>query len=321
MLTTSPLHPWHAQLGSQRDWMWRGWRTRYTYIRAAQGAALAPASPVSDDVPLLFLHGFGAALTQWHSTLQPLSQHHTVYGLDLVGFGASEKAAAPYKVSFWVEQVYDFWRSFIGCPVVLVGHSLGALVALTAAITHPDMVQGLVLITLPAARQDLLPAALEPLVGAVEHLFSTPLLIRPLFQILRRRAVIRRVLRLVYAQPDGVTETLVDSFAQPALDRRAAQSFCRLSQARTHNDFTPPTKTLLAQLQRPTLLLWGQQDRVIPISWGRQLPPLNPKLKLIELPDAGHCPYDECADQVNTIIQDWLTAHIMPLSPVRVPPR
>ncbi|WP_242042104.1 alpha/beta fold hydrolase [Leptolyngbya sp. FACHB-541] len=292
------VQPWQAQMGFQRDWVWRGWQTRYTYIRAAKTAD--PTAP-----PLLFLHGFGSAIAQWHSNLVSLSQSHTIYALDMLGFGASEKAAAPYRVDLWVDQVYDFWRTLIGQPVVLVGHSLGALVSLTAAVAHPEMIRGLVLITLPAARQETLPEWLQPIVNTLEGAFSSPLLIRPLFNLIRRPNVLRSILRLAYTNPENVTEDAVASFVAPALDRGAAQAFCRLSQARTKTNFSPQTKLLLPQLQAPTLMLWGEQDKIIPLAWGRQLPALNPLLQMVEIPETGHFLYEERSQQVNEEILTW----------------
>jgi pimeloyl-ACP methyl ester carboxylesterase len=286
------------RLGSQRDWIWRGWKIRYTVAQPVQVHTSQP--------PLLLLHGFGSALTQWHENIVPLSQSRPVYALDLVGFGLSEKASTTYKVGLWVEQVYEFWRRFIGRPIALVGHSLGALVALTAAANHPEMVEKLVLITLPAARQEILPDWLQPAVASIEGLFTTPLFVRPLFQLICRPTVIRSVLRKVYVNPERVTEALVESFITPGYDRGAARAFCRLAQARTQTDFCQETQDLLQAVQSPILVLWGQQDQVIPIAWGRQLAAGSDQLKLVEIPQAGHCPYDEAADRVNAEILAWL---------------
>lgn len=302
MLEIKPISPLaHTQLGSQRDWIWRGWKVRYTFAHPPSNAA------TDSNAPLLMLHGFGSALTQWHENLLPLSQASSVYALDLIGFGVSEKASTTYKVGLWVDQVYEFWRTFIGRPMVLVGHSLGALVALSAAVAHPEMVDRLVLITLPAARQELLPTWLQPIVATVEGMFTTPLLVKPLFQVILRPNVIRAVLRKVYVNQEHVTETLIEGFLTPGLDRGASRAFCRLAQARTQTDFSRATKELLQEVEVPILLLWGEQDRVIPISWGRQIAEtLGSQLTLVEIPDAGHCPYDECADRVNAEILAWL---------------
>jgi pimeloyl-ACP methyl ester carboxylesterase len=284
-----------VRLGAQRDWIWRGWRVRYTFKRAA-----------ADAPPILFLHGFGASLVQWQENLLPLSQSHTVYALDLVGFGASEKADTAYKVGLWVDQIYEFWQTFIGQPIVLVGHSLGGLVALTAAVAYPEMVQNLVLFTLPAARQELLQGSLQSFVGEIESFFTSPIIIRPLFRLVRRPRIIRSILKAVYVNPDRVTEELIESFLTPSFDRGASRAFYRLSKARTQLDFSLKTVDLLPQVNVPILMFWGTRDRVIPINRGRQLPALNPRLEFVEISEAGHSPYDECAEQVNAKILDWL---------------
>jgi pimeloyl-ACP methyl ester carboxylesterase len=283
------------RLGAQRDWVWRGWRVRYTFKYAA-----------ADRPPILFVHGFGASLAQWQENLLPLNQFHPVYALDLVGFGASEKADTAYRVGLWVDQVYEFWQTFIGVPIVLVGHSLGGLVALTAAAAYPEMVQNLVLFTLPAARQELLQGSLQSFVGQIESFFTSSLVVRPLFRLVRRPRIIRSILKAVYVNPDRVTEELIESFLTPGFDRGASRAFYRLSKARTQLDFSLNTGDLLPQVKVPILMFWGTCDRVIPISRGRQLLDLHPHLTFVEIPDAGHCPYDECAESVNAKILDWL---------------
>ncbi|MBD2314183.1 alpha/beta fold hydrolase [Desertifilum sp. FACHB-1129] len=295
---SSATPSWYSKIGAQRDWAWRGWQVRYTYIRSTAAAT---------NPPLLFLHGFGSALGQWRYNLHPLSESHTVYAMDLLGFGASEKAPAEYGVTLWMEQVYDFWRTWIRTPVILVGHSLGALVAIATAAAYPEMVGGLILLTIPASRQEVLPAKLQPLVGSLESFFASPLLLRPLFQLITRKpGIIRSVLKKIYVNPEVVNEELVALFTTPPLDRGAAGVFCRLSKARTRRDFAPNVKDLLPQITSPTLVLWGQQDKVIPIAWGRQLTEHSPHLKLVEIEDAGHCPYDEHPERVNQEIAHWL---------------
>ncbi|TVQ19205.1 MAG: alpha/beta fold hydrolase [Leptolyngbya sp. DLM2.Bin15] len=291
----SPPASWMPHLGRQRDWIWRGWQVRYTYAPSAQANAL----------PILLIHGFGSSLTQWHCNILPLAEHHPVYAVDMLGFGASRKAAAPYNVQLWVDQVYDLWRSLLGRPVLLVGHSLGALVALSAAAQHPEMVQGLTLMTLPASRQELIPPWVQPIAGTLERLFANPLVVLPLFELVRRPRFIRAGLGLAYAQKACITQDLIESYVAPTRDRGAGQTLCRLSSASTHYDYAPNADQLINQLRCPTLLLWGQQDRVIPLKRGRQLVQQHPSLKLIELPQAGHCAYEEQPDRVNQELLQW----------------
>ncbi len=286
-----------TRLGSQRDWVWRGWQVRYTFVRSAEP---------TDNPPILFIHGFGSSLAQWQENLLPLSQTHPVYALDLVGFGASEKADTAYKAELWADQVYDFWRTFIREPIALVGHSLGALVALTAAVAYPEMVKNLALLTLPASRQELLVGSLQSWVGRIESFFTSPLVIRPLFRLVRRPGIIRSILKAVYVNPERVTEELIASFLIPGFDRGASRAFYRLSKARTQIDFSLKTEDLLPQVTVPILMVWGEGDRVIPIVRGRKISSFNPRLRLVEVPEAGHCLYDECAECVNAELLAWL---------------
>lgn len=288
--------------GQERTAHWRGWRIRYR--------VLLPSDPVARQrSPLLFLHGFGASLDQWRYTLAPLAQDRPVYALDLLGFGGSHKAATRFGADLWVAQVHDFWTRWLGQrPLVLVGHSLGALVALSFAIAHPTVVERLILLTLPAAREELLPAWADALSRPVEQLFSTPLLIRPLFYWVRRRGFIGAALKRLYQVPERVDATLVTQFVAPTHDRGAARTLCYLVQSRTGATFTPATKTLVRQLSQPTLLLWGDRDGVIPLTWGQQLVPLSDRLTLQVIPGAGHCLYDEYPEVVNERIQTWLAA-------------
>jgi pimeloyl-ACP methyl ester carboxylesterase len=287
-------------VGQERTSYWRGWRIRYR--------VLLPQDPAARQrSPLLLLHGFGASLDQWRYNLAPLAAERPVYALDLLGFGGSQKAATTFGTDLWVAQVHDFWTRWLGQqPMVLVGHSLGALVALTTAISHPQAVQRLVLLTLPAAREELMPAWADALARPVERLFSTPLLIRPLFYWARRRRFIRAALKGIYQVPERVDGALVEQFVVPTHDRGAARTLCYLVQSRTGEAFTPATQTLVRQLRQPTLMLWGDRDRVIPLTWGQQLVPLSDQLTLQVIPKAGHCLYDEYPDVINQHIQRWL---------------
>ena len=282
-----------------RYWYWRGWKIRYWAQAAAQ-----PSDPPAP--PLLLLHGFGASLNQWRYNLSPLAQHRAVYALDLLGFGKSQKAATLFSSDLWSAQVYDFWKLWIGCPVVLVGHSLGALVVLNSAVTYPNMVSRLVMLTLPAAREELLTGWVEFVSRSIERFFSTPLLIRPLFNFVRQPWVIRGALQGIYQIQERVDADLVKQFVQPTHDRGAARTLCYLVRSRTEPQFTPKTKQLIPQLTVPALVLWGEADQVIPLAWGEQISPLNPLVTLIKIPGVGHCLYDETPELINQHILAWL---------------
>jgi pimeloyl-ACP methyl ester carboxylesterase len=259
--------------------------------------------------PILLIHGFGANLNQWRHNLPALSAVAPVYAIDLLGFGDAEKAAASYGATLWAEQGADFIRHIIGQPVNLVGHSLGALVALTLAHREPDWVRQLLLITVPtpASREDLVAGWVADLGRTVEHWVASPLLLRPLLWLVRRRTFLERALRGIYTRPNAVDEELIDTFALPSQQRGSARTLCYLVNARSDTDFSPSVQGMLAALTHPTLLLWGQRDRVIPPRFAVGLADLSPHIQLRYLPEVGHCLYDEDPDTFNQVVIQWAT--------------
>ena len=293
---------WQERIGNQRDWVWQGWQTRYSYLRARQKL------DGEQSLPIILIHGFGASIEHWRHNLPVISQHHTVYALDLLGFGASRKADTEYSAALWTEQVHDFWQTFIGVPVILVGNSIGSLVCLNVTAVYPEMVKGLVMLSLPdvSVREDVLPPLVRPIVTAIENLFASPLLIKNLLKLVRRPNVIRKWAGIAYPNQDAITDELVEILSSPAYDDGAEQTLLRLSRCVRKASFAKSVRDLLPPITIPMLLIWGLQDRMIPSSQARAIAELNTNLKLIELENAGHCPHDEYPEQFNSLLLDWL---------------
>jgi len=71
-------------------------------------------------------------------------------------------------------------------------------------------------------------------------------------------------------------------------------------------NFSPSVKAILPTLQIPMLLIWGNKDRFVPPILANQFAQYNEKLQLLNLEDVGHCPHDECPEQVNKAILAWM---------------
>ncbi len=295
---------WQERVGNQRDWVWRGWQTRYSYLRAKKNLAS------SEYPPIIFIHGFGASIEHWRYNLPVIAQKHTVYAIDLLGFGASRKADTDYSADLWTEQVHDFWQTFISTPVILVGNSIGSLVALNTTATYPEMVKGLVMLTLPdvSVREDMLPPLMSPIVTAIENLFASPLLIKSILKLVRRPKIIRKWAAIAYPNKEAVTDELVEILSSPAYDQGSEQTLFRLSRSIRKASFAKSVRDLLPPIEVPMLLIWGLQDKMIPAKQARAIAALNYRLKLVELQDAGHCPHDEYPETFNSLLLDWLSS-------------
>jgi pimeloyl-ACP methyl ester carboxylesterase len=291
---------WLQRIGRQRDWVWRGWQTRYAFMRSSHKNDAQP--------PLILIHGFGASIEHWRNNIPVLSGDRTVYALDLIGFGASRKVDLSYTVDLWVQQLSDFWQTFIGEPVILVGNSIGSLVCMTAAIRHPEWVKGIVMLSLPdvSIRQETIPKWLQPIVMGLEGAIASPWLVKTLFKFIRRPSFVRFWAKIAYYDASAISDELVTILASPAQDEGAAQVFYKLFQSLRMPQFSPAAKVVLPQLNIPILLVWGCQDRAVPFAIAPVIASLNPKIEFVALENVGHCPHDECPEKFNAILLQWL---------------
>lgn len=282
------------------DWNFRGWRSHYGVCRSP--------NPENTKPPILLIHGFGAAIDHWRDNIPALAENYTVYAIDLLGFGKSEKPSTNYSIYLWVDQVLEFWQKFINVPMVIIGNSIGALVATIAASQHPEIASALVTISLPdvQAFNDLVPKFLQPIERAVKAIVSA-ILAKPLFYFVRQPCVIRFVLKsFVYSDRRRVDDHLVRIIAKPARDRQAAEAFVRLNRSINQPNYSPSLTQALEKLQVPLLILWGTCDRLIPPSEGKRLVKYAPDATLIYLDGLGHCAHDDDPERVNREILNWL---------------
>ncbi len=289
-------------------WMWRGYAINYR----AEGQT---------GVPVLLIHGFGASVGHWRKNISVLATNCRCYAIDLIGFGASAKPTPgegiEYTFETWGELVADFCREVIGSPTILVGNSIGCIVALQTAVTQPNLVISVALLNcslrllhdrklaqMPWYRQwgpPLLQGILR--VKAIGRLF---------FRQLAQRHVVRKILLQAYHRSAAVSEELIDILMAPAADPGAADVFL----AFTGYSSGPLPEDLLPQLSCPAIAIWGAADPWEPIKLGRELMSVPTVREFVELPAVGHCPQDEAPELVNPILQNWISTFRSELNPL-----
>ncbi|MGL5831983.1 MAG: alpha/beta fold hydrolase [Waterburya sp.] len=281
------------------DWHWQGHKVRYTVAGTGK--------------PLLLIHGFGASMGHWQKNIPVLAEAgYQVFALDLLGFGASDKAPVDYTLELWESQIVDFWTEFINQPTIFIGNSIGALLALMLVTNHPTIAEGGVLINC-AGGLNHRPGDLNPILGLVMagfgKLVSSPVTGNFIFNNIRRKSQIRRTLYQVYRDRRAVTDDLVEMLYQPSCDPGAQQVFASVLTA-------PSGKTpsqLLPQLKRPLLVIWGEKDPWTPVAGAKiyqDLADNNPDVEFQIIPNAGHCPHDENPEAVNAQIIQWLDSRV-----------
>lgn len=287
---------------SPQTWLWRGFRICYS----RQGDA-GPA--------IVLVHGFGASMGHWRKNIPDWAQVGRVYALDLLGFGQSHKPTPglviDYTFETWGDLVADFCREVVGEAAFLVGNSIGCVVVMQTAVSHPDWVRGVVQLNCSLRLLHDKRRASQPWFKRMTAPILQNLLgIKPVgtffFQQLATAKTVRKILLQAYQRHEAVTDELVELLLEPGRDRRASDvfiAFTRYSQG-------PLPEELLDQLPCPTLILWGEDDPWEPVELGRQLAEYPAVDDFISLPGVGHCPQDEAPERVNPQVRDWLLQQV-----------
>jgi pyruvate dehydrogenase E2 component (dihydrolipoyllysine-residue acetyltransferase) len=230
----------------------------------------------------LLIHGFGGDLKTWLFNQDALANEFAIYALDLRGHGGSSKQVGSGTLDEFVEDVLGFLDSLGLQKVHLVGHSMGGAIAIQFARAHPDRISSLVLIASAGLGSDIDIEYINGFISAqrrkelmpqIEKLFADRKLVT--------RQLIEDVLR--FKRLDGV---------ESSLRAIASQFFPEGRQARVLRD-------QMHALAVPARVIWGAEDRILPVSHARDLPE---NITVEILPGSGHMVQMEAAAKVNRVI-------------------
>lgn len=251
--------------------------------------------PSSDPLPLVLIHGTGASLHTWEGWVAELAKTRRVISFDLPGFGLTgPNADNDYSNARYIAFVRNLLsRLGIGRAIV-GGNSLGGEIAWQLALADPARVAGLVLVD--AAGHDFVPESL-PLGFRIARI---PVLREPMRWLLPRRAIEASVTN-VYGDPSRVSAELVDRYYELTLrEGNRAALMQRMDQ------LAPGPVARLPEIQVPTLILWGGQDRLIPPRWGQAFHEAIRGSRLVTFPALGHVPHEEDPAATLVALRDWL---------------
>ena len=250
---------------------------------------------------VVLLHGLGGFAESWRHNIPALAGVSTVFAVDLPGFGLSSKPPARYRLADSARAVHGFLQAMGLGRVAIVGHSLGASVALTYALTHPARVERLALIgaLVPgAAYRPSLPYRL-----AATHVLGELLALcgcAPLY----RSAIARCFHAPVMAEIDYLVREGYAARTSP--EAKAAYLATLRDIRRDIVDHAPDFRRALTTLESPVLLIHGRQDRVIAPEHCGEAMEILPRARVRWIDACGHFPQIEHAPAVNS----WLTEFV-----------
>jgi len=249
--------------------------------------------------PLVLVHGLGSsAAVEFYYNLEPLAAHHRVFAIDLPGFGRSEKPVLEYTIDLFVRAVSDLMACEGIERAAVMGVSMGGRVALGLALDSPEKVERLVLV-------DALGVGAPRRVLAYSILLTKglgELTLRGTARALRQMnpAVIRRFWGWYLKRPNRVASiwsderianhgTLLATPEYRAAYLSALRSIAGMRQMRNG----VVVEDRLAELRMPTLLIWGDDDRLFPKDYAFAYQRLIPGSKVAIIPECGHLPQAE----------------------------
>jgi pimeloyl-ACP methyl ester carboxylesterase len=223
--------------------------------------------------PVVLIHGLGGSSDWWRHNIDTLAREFRVIALDLVGFGRNRfflrRSRLPPRFADLASLLGAWIESAIGEPVHLVGNSMGGHIAIHLAATRPELVRSLTLVNSSGIPFEIAPG---------QHIANL---------IVPRGAM-------------SFATVLARDFFR-AGPRAIAKAFVHL----LRDDARP----LLQGLTMAVLLLWGERDPLVPLTYARQMQEIIPNARLKVIPNAGHIPMWENPPAFNAALLEFLREH------------
>jgi pimeloyl-ACP methyl ester carboxylesterase len=244
------------------------------YVEAGSGA------------PVILVHGLADNTAVWNSVVPPLAARFRVIAFDQIGFGRSDKPLLNYRVSTLVDFLDGFMTELKIQRASLVGNSLGGWVAAAFALKHPERVDRLVLSD--AAGYAALAKTMDPRALHALRLAS--------------REDIRYLGPLTFHDKRFYQD--VDGAFKQRITAGDSYTIGRLLDAMISEDDVVDNR--LQRINRPTLVIWGRDDKLIPLSFGEQFHQEIAHSRLQIIDNCGHMPQVECPDEFATAVLRFL---------------
>lgn len=234
----------------------------------------------TDSIPIVLIHGTSASLLTWEGTTKLLKQEHRIIRFDLMGFALTGPSAKEdYSIAAYVTFVTDVLNKLNVKRCILVGNSLGGQIAWHVAAEHPALVSKLILVD---------PAGYPQKVTSLAFRLGRIPVLNTVLKIVTPTNVIRQSLEQAYFNKSLVTDSLVGLYKDMAC--RAGN---RAALVKRLNETYVPDTQKVKQITAPTLLVWGENDFLIPVAHAEKYRRDVPIIDIKILKNMGHVPMEE----------------------------
>jgi pimeloyl-ACP methyl ester carboxylesterase len=230
---------------------------------------------------IVMLHGWGGTADNWRDNIAGLSHKYTCYAIDLPihGKGGSQSPDTAWNVSDYIAYLEEFLENAgVTDRPFLVGKSFGGRVAIKYTIRNQGKLAGLFLVD----------AA-----GTERRNVQTKMLVKIAH-------VSKRIFQLLPFLPEDKVRQIF--YKKIGLDAKENALRRQTRQNAVAENLTP----LLSQIHLPTLVVWGEGDKILPLALGKQMAAMIPNSRLAVIERGSHNAHEEQPEKFNAIIEDFI---------------
>lgn len=290
-----PLHDGYGT-GTRSAWLDIDWPAHQRWVTV--DGVPANVIEIGAGPPLLFVHGLSGCWQNWLENVPHFAATHRVIAVDLPGFGASPMPREPISIPGYARFLEGVCDALSIDAAAVVGNSMGGYVAAELAIASPQRVERLMLVSAAGI--------------AAEHLRRDRIMTGArVVAAIGTRAAARHAW---FARRPGLRRIAL-SFVVRHPERLSAPLAHELMQGSGKPGFLPAMEAILEhriserlpQVACPTFVVWGEDDRVIPVRDAQRFGELIPDARVVVLPDTGHVAMLERPARFNALLEAFLS--------------
>ena len=239
------------------------------------------------DGNVLLIHGLGASAERWAHVIPYLSKKYHVIAVDLIGYGFSDKPSVDYTPAFFSQFIFDFLNTLGISKTSMIGSSLGGQIVAECAITQSRVIEKIVLVSPSGIMKQSTPtfdaytlAALYPTQDGTKTAFQ-----------------------MMAGEHKEIDSDTVDGFIQRMTLPNAKMAFMStILGIRNAGSLSER----LGKISVPTLIVWGKQDTLIPITYSKDFVSSIKNCQFVEMESSGHTPHVEEPEKFSEIVLRFL---------------
>ncbi len=258
---------------------------------------------MGEGPPILLIHGITSSSRTWRRVMPRLAETHTVIAPDLLGHGRSAKPPGDYSLGAYASGIRDLLVALEIPRSTVVGHSLGGGIAMQFAYQFPERMGRLVLVSSGGIGREVNPMLRAAALPGAELVL--PFMFSP--RLHDGAVKIRGLLGKIGLKPNADVEGVGEGFASlTEADARRAFLHTVRSVIDMNGQRVSAEDRLYLAGDIPSLVVWGENDRIIPVDHAHLANDMLPGSRLDVFPEAGHFPFNDDPDRFVNLMREFI---------------